>query len=324
MASYLSLNPLDFLFKVIIGTKLSLYGSLSNDSTSGNTAAYQVDDNPPVAFALWGPASPISIGHNQDLFNTPPLNPGEHTVIVAFNGSSIGPPLTISYFYVTSLTTSEQESLGTPNVTSASTRQAPTPTQTQMINTHSSAHTHTIIGVVLGIMLPVLLLAALAILWYRRKLKHQTDWVPTAYSDLITTPFNPEDLTIVPEKVLTSSITPVVNSGESNQLDDCFHHSCYSFWDDIVDSHSLQNNVDMNRTNLAMNALTIKLQQRLVIMESERARQREQHAADSTTSQQQLMVPGSVVHTDSGLRLNGEVRQVDRQMEEVPPGYTAD
>lgn len=130
MASYLSLNPLDFLFKVIIGTKLSLYGSLSNDSTSGNTAAYQVDDNPPVAFALWGPTSPISIGHNQDLFNTPPLNPGEHTVIVAFNGSSIGPPLTISYFYVTSLTTSEQESLGTPNVTSASTRQAPTPCTT--------------------------------------------------------------------------------------------------------------------------------------------------------------------------------------------------
>lgn len=82
----------------------------------------------------------------------------------------------------------------------------------------------------------------------------------------------------------------------------------------------------MNRTNLEMNALTIKLQQRLVIMELERARQREQleHTADSTTSQQQLMVPGPVVHTDSGLRLNGDILQVDHQMEEVPPGYTAD
>lgn len=174
-----------------------------------------------MPFALWG-TIPTSVWYNQRLFNTPTLNPGEHTVIVAFNGSSTGPPLAISYFYVTSLTASEQESLGTPNVTSAPTKQAPNPTQTQMFKTHSSSHTPTIIGVVLGIMLPVLLLAALAILWYRRKLTHQNDWVPTAYSDLITTPFNPEDHTIVPdkwvrEKVLMSSITPVVNSGESSQ-----------------------------------------------------------------------------------------------------------
>lgn len=71
-----------------------------------------------------------------------------------------------------------------------------------------------------------------------------------------------------------------------------------------------------------MNVENMKLRQRLVILE-----QREQHLVDHTTPQQQphpqpIMVP--VIHTDNGLRLNGEVLDVNNEMEEVPPGYTAD
>lgn len=70
-----------------------------------------------------------------------------------------------------------------------------------------------------------------------------------------------------------------------------------------------------------MNVEVMKLRQRLVILE-----QREQHSADHPTPQQQPqsqpVMP--VIHTDSGLRLNGEISEVNHEMEEVPPGYTAD
>lgn len=74
-----------------------------------------------------------------------------------------------------------------------------------------------------------------------------------------------------------------------------------------------------------MNVQNMKLQQRLIILE-EQVQQRAQHSADNTAPQQQpqpqLMMP--VLHTDSSLWLNGEVLEVNHEMEEVPPGYTAD
>lgn len=70
-----------------------------------------------------------------------------------------------------------------------------------------------------------------------------------------------------------------------------------------------------------MNVQNMKLQQRLVVLEE----QVQQHAVDSTTQQWPQPQPVmAVVHTDSGLRLNGEVLEDNREMEEVPPGYTVD
>ncbi|KAE9400054.1 Vps26-domain-containing protein [Gymnopus androsaceus JB14] len=79
----------------ILRTSLSLYGSLS--SNTSNTATYQVDNNDPV----------LLLG-KQPLFTLSDLSVGEHTTAVAPNGSPTGMPLSIEYFYLTSLTEAEQ------------------------------------------------------------------------------------------------------------------------------------------------------------------------------------------------------------------------
>lgn len=89
----------------------------------------------------------------------------------------------------------------------------------------------------------------------------------------------------------------------------------------------LVGNVDFNEISMhmdqpnIMNVENMKLRQRLVVLEE----QVQQHSADSITLQQQLqplpVMP--IVHTDSGLRLNGDVLEDSYETEKVPPGYTA-
>lgn len=100
-----------------------------------------------------------------------------------------------------------------------------------------------------------------------------------------------------------------------------------SDFDGVIDSdqtNSDRNNIHRDRHN-PMNVPYLKLQQRLVVLE-EQAQQREHDLADRGTPQNQpqpqLVIP--VVHMDSGLRLNGEIFEVNDEMVEVPPGYTAD
>lgn len=139
--------------------------------------------------------------YNQLLFNTSNLNVGEHTVVVTFNGSSAGPSLGISYFYVTSLTASEQESIQ---------------------HSHPSP-SHTVVEAVLGVVIPVLLLAAMILLWHKRKMQGKrvlelaTSSSFNHYgSDSITTPLTNVIIPtgILGEKALTLSTAPVVNPGE--------------------------------------------------------------------------------------------------------------
>lgn len=203
-----------FNIKAITGTSISLYGAIYSSNVS-SIATYQIDDRAPVGFDLSGaPATEgevtTSLWSNQLLFNTSNLAVGEHTVVVAYNGSSAGPPLTIGYFLVTSLTASEQESLGAPgNLTST-----PTPTPTVLMSTkHSPTHTVPVIGVALGAVLPTLLLIAMTMLWYRRKMKHKRELALSA-----TSPFHFEDMKVPDgkfgENILTLSTAPVVNPGE--------------------------------------------------------------------------------------------------------------
>lgn len=170
---------------------------------AANIATYQVDDTAPVGFVLSGAS--VFAGTletpgwlNQLLFNASDLNVGEHTVVVVFDGNSTVVPFQISYFHITSLTVSEQESL---------------------LTQHSHTN-HAVEEAVLGTLLSVLLLiAVIAILRHRRKMKQKTELKlltasPLKHykSDLITTPFSSKNI-IVPSSKLEST-APVVNSGE--------------------------------------------------------------------------------------------------------------
>lgn len=161
---------------------------------------YQIDEDEPVAFGV-PPTNLADQISNQLFLNVPNLTVGEHKVVVIFNSSSTGPPLAVSYFQVTSLTAEEQASLiPSTNLTNSTNNPNPLPPS-------NSQHfgTNTEIGVVLGVVLAVMLLAAIGILWYRRRTKGQQEISPFSYpSDGITKVKRALD-----DKALTLSQTPM-------------------------------------------------------------------------------------------------------------------
>ncbi|KAE9382797.1 hypothetical protein BT96DRAFT_951887 [Gymnopus androsaceus JB14] len=119
------------------GTSLSLYG----DNFGGvPNATYKVDDLDVVPFSV------SSLGVNQLLFTASNLGIGEHKAVITGNGTDTA--FDISYFYVTSVTKAEQQSL------------------------NSSGHLKSgvIMGAVLGTAIPIMLLTVImAVVWTRRK-----------------------------------------------------------------------------------------------------------------------------------------------------------
>lgn len=192
-----------------------------SSSNVSSTATYQIDDNAPVVFELSGAPSlekagtpGLSYWRNQLLFNISNLDIAEHTAVVTFNGTSTG-PLVISYFYVSSLTASQQKS------------QPPHPS-------------HTIEEAALGAVIPILLLIVMAVLWYQRKIimghKHKRELTLSAVSPFIhydsessTTPSAFQDLIVtrLGQKALVLSTTPVINPGEVDLSFDAFRTHVY-------------------------------------------------------------------------------------------------
>lgn len=152
------------------GTSLSLYGSLSGQNS--NTAVYQVDDQEPEMFQLLAPIiidpdSNMSIGTqfnltNQLFFNASGLSVGEHVVTVALSGNAMDMPLSIDYFYITSLTAVEQASLTSPSL-------LPTTTHSPAITRHS--HSRVVIGAVVGSVFVLIVGAILVTIWWNRSKK---------------------------------------------------------------------------------------------------------------------------------------------------------
>ncbi|KAF9255867.1 hypothetical protein L218DRAFT_1008042 [Marasmius fiardii PR-910] len=84
------------------GTQIQLYGEIINAS-SPTTAQYQVDGGPQHDFFLTRSTTSKT---NQLLLNVPSLTPTEHTLTVTLGGGSDDMPLLLSYFLVTSTTSS--------------------------------------------------------------------------------------------------------------------------------------------------------------------------------------------------------------------------
>lgn len=163
-------------------------------------ATYQVDDDEPVWFGV-PPTNLADQISNQLFLNVPNLTVGEHKVVVVSNGSSTGPPLAVSYFLVTSLTAAEQASLIPSNNSTNS-------TNPNLIPPSDSQHHISTNAIVLGVVLPVMLLAAIGILWYRRKMKGQLQEIsPFGFPSDVTT--NQPVQKALDNKALTLSQTPM-------------------------------------------------------------------------------------------------------------------
>ncbi|KIK50471.1 hypothetical protein GYMLUDRAFT_252970 [Collybiopsis luxurians FD-317 M1] len=278
------------LSQYLPGTSLSLYGGLLNNIS--NTAAYRVDDQDPIVIQLPGGIGSTTRS-KQVLFTASNLSIGEHTVQVAFNGSQSGMPLDIDYFYVTSLTAAQRASIN-----SSSAAPSPIGNSSSLPDANvSGGHRNRgiIIGAVLGSVIPTLLLIGGVTLWFRVRVARRRKALFAAAA---------------------LEIGLEVNESSTESL---FH----GFQDKLVVSrrrNSSTEKSDVNNNNRARpastNAVTLKLEQRLAVMQDEIQR-RDRQLAEGSTQQSRAIT----VHTDSGWRLPGT--GLDGEAIEVPPGYTA-
>lgn len=82
-----------------VGTKLTWVGwTPSGYPTGKSQASYSVDGGPATAFDILGLPDRSPALYNQHLFETPNLNPGEHTLTVTHGGPSA--PLTIDHLLI--------------------------------------------------------------------------------------------------------------------------------------------------------------------------------------------------------------------------------
>ncbi|KAF9063864.1 hypothetical protein BDP27DRAFT_1451032 [Rhodocollybia butyracea] len=265
------------------GTSLSLYGNL-NGSISG-AATYTVDAQDPVSFSL--PGSNSGLLQKQHLFTASNFAAGEHTVVVAFDGTAEGMPLDINYFLVNSLT-EVQQAPPSPSSSSTPTGSA-IPQQTDSSSRQS--HAGLIVGVVSGAVI-ALAMGTAVIWWVRRskRLKRQ--------EILHATPFQSE--TMGRDVGLGSIIYEKHSSGPSSVTNPP---------SELADGDS--------RPPSPANMLTMKLQQRLIVIRDQIEHSRRQSSEGSIRQHQML-----TVHTDSGLRgVEQEVLDPGLILE-VPPGYT--
>ncbi|KAF5388940.1 hypothetical protein D9757_005021 [Collybiopsis confluens] len=301
----------------ISGTSMSLYGNLLTNIS--NIASYQVDAQDPVTLQL-SASEPI---YKQLLFTAPDLSVGEHAVVVTFNGSESGMPLDISYFYVQSLTAAQQTSLVSPSPVSPSPISSASGAATPGVSAaaaHSSLDHGIILGAVLGTLLPILVLASA--IGYRSRAKRQISQqntitplvVVSVDRNFSTTGYsNAKSLS----RFKLGTVAPFINTNMNNN-------------DSSGADHGPRNPPSAN------NAQTLKLEQRLVVMQ-EQIQRRDQQLAEVSVQQQQIqqrdqqLTEVSVqqqrviaVHTDSELRLTEEdALGLDRGSPiEVPPEYT--
>ncbi|KAE9386693.1 hypothetical protein BT96DRAFT_928052 [Gymnopus androsaceus JB14] len=253
------------------GTSFSLYGGSLGFETN---ATYKVDDLDAVPF----PVPSIQAESNQLLFTASDLGIGEHSSDKLFE---------ISYFYVTSLTKAEQQSLASSS---------------------STGHLKSgmIMGAVLGTIIPVMLLTlVIAVVWTRRKSRQRR-----ALRMLVPFPFISQTSHSVLPKQLLGQLASMWPTSKKNIIEVLITI--------LVLSTDRAENNDGDRLG-PQNLLTMKLEQRLLVT-LEQNQQLNQQLEELTPQQQQVQAQLLTVHTDSGLRLTGEASL--EEIYEVPPGYT--
>ncbi|KAJ3745100.1 hypothetical protein DFH05DRAFT_1557274 [Lentinula detonsa] len=182
----------------------------------------------------------------------------------------------------------------------------------QLLFTAQRRRTHRIIiGAVLGSVTAILLLIlAVTLLLRKRRQVRLEAATPFEYSGLTTTPFQYQDRVHGPNpgEGSLSYVTQSKINSDTTALSP-------------LRAEGMSTQANSGGNGDSTNALTnLKLQQRLIILQEEISR-RDRQFAEGSTQQERLLT----VHTDSGLRLAGEdTLGINREMVEVPPGYTAD
>ena len=154
-----------FKFLLGLGVSLSWLGFVpSNFSLTPTSAIYSIDGQTPISFFVpalsAGNALPL---YNQVFFKTETLSPGQHELIVTYQGNSGTAPLALDDFVVQNATSSSATSALTsvPGATSATSSSVPSSSSsnsTSNLGSKKSSLAGIIVGVVCGVVLVLLLL----------------------------------------------------------------------------------------------------------------------------------------------------------------------
>jgi hypothetical protein len=109
---------------------------------------------------------------NQNLFTSPDLPPGQHTITITFSGDALAAALTIDYFEVT--TNPTDEAAPSAVSTSASSTSMLPSSMTQTSSASSRINRGTIVGGIVGA-IAFLVLCGIALWYMLRKRSHETD-----------------------------------------------------------------------------------------------------------------------------------------------------
>ncbi|KAF5367958.1 hypothetical protein D9758_004354 [Tetrapyrgos nigripes] len=293
------------------GTGIQLYGELTGNSS--NVGTYQLDGQSPQTFQLFSPgvtasSSGLPQWTDQLLFNLSGLSPGEHTMVVAHNGSASAMPLSIQYFLVESLTAEEQAALLPPS---------DPPQSSQASHTKTGA----IAGGVIGGLAALVLLGIAGWMWKRRRgVRRQEDRErPHPFTELLS-PISPVGL-------VTNAIDPYpLNQNH-------FHPSTAqnrSSGTKVKSSSPSVENYPLSPVRYGGSkhqARNMTDESRSGASQRDPDRSRMAHGSPlSPTSSSPNVVRGEsmVRHTDSGLRMREDgVFSNPQHVVEVPPDYTA-
>ena len=142
------------IFILGLGVSLSWLGFIpSNSSLIPSSGIYSIDGQNPISFFV--PASGASDAlslYNQVLFKTETLSPGQHKLVVTYQGNSETAPLALDAFIVQNATSLS------PSTTSSSIPSSSSSNSASNLGSKKSPRAGLIAGVVVGVVLLVLLL----------------------------------------------------------------------------------------------------------------------------------------------------------------------
>ena len=154
-----------FKFLLGLGVSLSWLGFVpSNFSLTPTSAIYSIDGQTPISFFVpaLGNASALPL-YNQVLFKTETLSPGQHELIVTYQGNSATAPLALDAFIVQNATSS-------PSASPSSVPSSSSSNLASNLGSKKSPLEGIIVGVVGG---AIILLVLLLLLYLRRRNSRQ-------------------------------------------------------------------------------------------------------------------------------------------------------
>ena len=166
----------EFKFLLDLGVSVSWFGIIPfNFTLTPTSAIYSVDDQTPISFFVPDFTGTQSVAlYNQVFFKTETLSPGQHELIVTYQGNSGTAPLALDYFVVQNASaTSALTNTSVPNATSATSSSVPSSSSSNSTSNLGSMKSPPV-GIIAGVVGGVIVLVLLLLLYIGRRNNRRT------------------------------------------------------------------------------------------------------------------------------------------------------